>query len=269
MLAQSMARWPQWLLLCQRGQFLAPPHWKLHVEYHSLSFSAAVNRHEFVFTTMHLTLLTLILARSAKVAIAALKGDRTIAQLAEQFDVHPNQITTWKAQLEGGAADVFGAGGGSAPAVPAVDVKSLHLQEALARHGKLEIFNTDQGSQFTCPAFTGVLAKNDVKISMDGKGAWRDNVFVERLWRSVKYEEVYLYAYDSVSAAANGSGAISISTIAAARIRALTTRRPIKPTSDTRACRRSAWRPNPGRRSTYRSGKSVRTTGATSCRASC
>jgi putative transposase len=75
------------------------------------------------------------------------------------------------------------------------------LQEALARHGKPEIFNTDQGSQFTCPAFTGVLAKNDVKISMDGKGAWRDNVFVERLWRSVKYEEVYLHAYDSVSAA--------------------------------------------------------------------
>ena len=75
------------------------------------------------------------------------------------------------------------------------------LQDALARHGKPEIFNTDQGSQFTCPAFTGVLARNDIKISMDGKGAWRDNVFVERLWRSVKYEEVYLRAYDSVSEA--------------------------------------------------------------------
>ena len=73
------------------------------------------------------------------------------------------------------------------------------LQEALARHGKPEIVNTDQGSQFTCEAFTDVLTRNAIKISMDGKGAWRDNVFVERLWRSVKYEEVYLRAYDSVS----------------------------------------------------------------------
>ena len=73
------------------------------------------------------------------------------------------------------------------------------LEEALASHGRPEIFNTDQGSQFTGAAFTGVLAAQDIKISMDGKGAWRDNVFVERLWRSVKYEEVYLRAYDSVS----------------------------------------------------------------------
>ncbi len=138
------------------------------------------------------------------------------------------------------------------------------LEEALAKHGKPEIFNTDQGSQFTCPAFTGVLAKHEITISMDGKGAWRDNVFVERLWRSVKYEEVYLHAYDSVARRATRSGAISISTIAAARIRALTARHPIKPTSGTRACRRSAWQPNPGRRSTYPSGNSVRTSGATS-----
>ena len=75
------------------------------------------------------------------------------------------------------------------------------LEDALARHGKPEIFNTDQGSQFTGSAFTGVLANNGIAISMDGKGAWRDNVFVERLWRSVKYEEVYLRAYDSVSEA--------------------------------------------------------------------
>jgi putative transposase len=73
------------------------------------------------------------------------------------------------------------------------------LEDALAKHGKPKIFNTDQGSQFTGTAFTGVLAANDIAISMDGKGAWRDNVFVERLWRSVKYEEVYLKAYDSVS----------------------------------------------------------------------
>ena len=75
------------------------------------------------------------------------------------------------------------------------------LEDALANYGKPEIFNTDQGSQFTGTAFTGVLIKNDIKISMDGKGAWRDNVFVERLWRSVKYEEVYLRAYDSVAEA--------------------------------------------------------------------
>jgi putative transposase len=75
------------------------------------------------------------------------------------------------------------------------------LEDALARHGKPEIFNTDQGSQFTGAAFIGVLAKNKIAISMDGKGAWRDNVFVERLWRSVKYEEVYLRAYDNVSEA--------------------------------------------------------------------
>ena len=71
------------------------------------------------------------------------------------------------------------------------------VEEALARHGKPDIFNTDQGSQFTGSAFTGLLADNGIAISMDGKGAWRDNVFVERLWRSVKYEEVYLRAYDT------------------------------------------------------------------------
>jgi putative transposase len=75
------------------------------------------------------------------------------------------------------------------------------LEEALARHGRPEIFNTDQGSQFTSLDFTDVLLKAGIAISMDGKGAWRDNVFVERLWRSIKYEEVYLRAYDTVSEA--------------------------------------------------------------------
>ncbi len=73
------------------------------------------------------------------------------------------------------------------------------LEEALARHGRPEIFNTDQGAQFTGHDFTGVLLEAGIAISMDGKGAWRDNVFVERLWRSVKYEEIYLKAYDTVS----------------------------------------------------------------------
>ena len=80
------------------------------------------------------------------------------------------------------------------------------LEEALARHGKPEIFNTDQGSQFTGSAFTGVLASCGIAISMDGKGAWRDNVFVERLWRSVKYEEVYLRAYETVGEARSSIG---------------------------------------------------------------
>src|SRR5471032_2829191 len=324
-------------------------------------------------------------AFKAKVALAAVKGDRTIAQLAEHFDVHPNQVMAWKAQLEGGASDVFGARspataapagrcevaarqdrgadagerrsahqGGIAERKAMIDrehdlsitrqaevlkisrgsvyylprpvssadleimrqldrlhleypfagsrmlrgllalqgckvgrrhVKTLMrrmgiealyrrprttkpepghkihpyllrgleitrpnqvwamdityipmahgfvylavvldwatrrvlswrlsitmeaafcvetLEDALACHGTPEIFNTDQGSQFTGAAFTGVLADNGIAICMDGKGAWRDNVFVERLWKSVKYEEVYLRAYETVAEA--------------------------------------------------------------------
>ena len=80
------------------------------------------------------------------------------------------------------------------------------VQEAINRYGKPDIFNTDQGCQFTSMEFTALLKDNSIQISMDGKGCWRDNVFVERLWRSVKYEEVYLHACDSVSDAKNGLG---------------------------------------------------------------
>lgn len=80
------------------------------------------------------------------------------------------------------------------------------LEEALGRYGSPEIFNTDQGSQFTSEAFTGVLKEANVDISMDGKGRWMDNVFVERLWRSVKYEEVYLKSYETVAEARAGIG---------------------------------------------------------------
>ena len=73
------------------------------------------------------------------------------------------------------------------------------VEEAIARHGKPEIFNTDQGSQFTSFAFVEMIKAHGIQFSMDGKGCWRDNVFVERLWRTIKYEEVYLHAYDSVS----------------------------------------------------------------------
>ena len=80
------------------------------------------------------------------------------------------------------------------------------VEEALAKYGRPEIFNTDQGSQFTSVGFTGVLLNNAIAISMDGKGSWRDNVFVERIWKSVKYEEVYLKAYASVGEARTSIG---------------------------------------------------------------
>lgn len=73
------------------------------------------------------------------------------------------------------------------------------LEEAIHRYGKPDLFNSDQGSQYTSAVFTNVLLENGIRISMDGKGAWRDNVFVERLWRSVKYEAVYLKAYESMT----------------------------------------------------------------------
>ena len=87
----------------------------------------------------------------------------------------------------------------------AITLEAIHakevIEQALARWGTPEIVNTDQGSQFTAEEFTAVVLAAGCKLSMDGRGAWRDNVFVERLWRSVKYERVYLKAYDSVSAA--------------------------------------------------------------------
>ena len=80
------------------------------------------------------------------------------------------------------------------------------VEEALARHGAPEIFNTDQGRQFTSADFIGLLSKHEIAISMDGKGCWGDNVFIERLWKSVKYEEVYLRAYETVGDAKQSLG---------------------------------------------------------------
>ena len=134
------------------------------------------------------------------------------------------------------------------------------LEDALARHGKPDIFNTDQGSQFTGAAFTGALADKGITISMDGKGAWRDNVFVERLWRTIKYEEVYLRAYDSVADARSSIGRYLDFYNARRPHRALTGQRPIRLTS--RSCC-SAWQRNLGRGSTYRRGNSVQRFGAT------
>src|SRR5437667_3637430 len=105
------------------------------------------------------------------------------------------------------------------------------LEDALAHHGKPDIFNTDQGSQFTGGAFTDVLIKNAIAISMDGKGAWRDNVFVERLWRSSNTRRCTSRPTPAWTRLEPRSAAISSSTTAVARTRALTAPRPTKFTS--------------------------------------
>jgi putative transposase len=112
---------------------------------------------------------------------------RGFVYLAAVLDWHSRRVLSWKVST---TMDVHFC----------IDA----VEEAMEKFGKPDIFNTDQGSQFTSQAFTGLLKDNGIRISMDGKGAWRDNVFVERLWRSVKYEEVYLHAYDTVSAAKAG-----------------------------------------------------------------
>jgi len=112
------------------------------------------------------------------------------------------------------------------------------LEDALARHGKPEIFNTDQGSQFTGAAFTSALASNGIAISMDGKGAWRDYVFVERLWRSVNTRRYICGPTKALAKRGTRSAVTSTSIIAAVHIRALTATHRIKPTS-TRC--QSAW----------------------------
>jgi putative transposase len=109
---------------------------------------------------------------------------RGFVYLAAVIDWYSRRVLAWRVSITMEAAFCIEA-----------------VEEALARHGAPEIFNTDQGSQFTSEAFTGLLKQHGIAISMDGKGAWRDNVFIERLWKSVKYEEVYLHAYDSVSQA--------------------------------------------------------------------
>ena len=109
---------------------------------------------------------------------------RGFVYLAAVIDWHTRRVLAWRVSI-----------------TMEVEFCLEAVRDAMARHGKPQIFNTDQGSQFTSADFTGLLADNDVAISMDGKVAWRDNVFVERLWRSVKYEEVYLRAYDSVAEA--------------------------------------------------------------------
>ena len=128
------------------------------------------------------------------------------------------------------------------------------LEDAVARHGRPDVSNTDQGSEFTGSAFTGVLAGNGIAISMDGKGAWRDDVFVERLWRSVKNEGCICGPTTPSATRATRSADISTSIIAAVPTRALTTAPRIKPTLSR--CR-SVRQANSGKSSTYRRGDFV------------
>src|SRR6516162_1349359 len=123
----------------------------------------------------------------AKVALAAIKGDRTVAGVI--MDWVSRAVLAWRLSNTLGAEFCVEA-----------------LEEALGRYDRPEIFNTDQGSQFTSDDFTGTLERHKVTISMDGKGRYMDNIFVERLWRSLKYEEVYLKAYASVAEAKAGIG---------------------------------------------------------------
>ena len=106
---------------------------------------------------------------------------RGFAYLIAIMDWHSRKVLSWR------LSNVMDA-----------DCCKEALQEAISRYGTPEVFNTDQGSQFTSNTFTDELKKNNINISMDGKGCWMDNVFIERLWRSVKYEEVYLHAYESI-----------------------------------------------------------------------
>ena len=114
---------------------------------------------------------------------------RGFLYLAAVIDWHSRRVLAWRVSITMETAFCIEA-----------------VEDAIARHGKPEIFNTDQGSQFTSEAFTGLLKQHSIAISMDGKGCWRDNVFIERLWKSVKYEEVYLRAYESVSHARESLG---------------------------------------------------------------
>lgn len=195
----------------------------------------------------------------AKVALEAIKGEQTSAELAAKYSLHPHMITNWKRQAIENLAETF-ATKASKPhpqhkicpyllrgmtidrpnqvwcadisyipmrkgflyLVAIMDWASRRvlswrlsntmdadfcvaaLEEALDRYGKPEIFNTDQGSQFTGDDFTNTLQTVNIRISMDGKGRWMDNVMIERLWRSLKYECIYLHAFETGSEVRQG-----------------------------------------------------------------
>ena len=143
-------------------------------------------------TILPYLLRTLAITRSNHVwamDISYIPMARGFVYLAAVIDWHSRRVLAWRLSISMDTAFCAEA-----------------VEEAIARYGKPEIFNTDQGSQFTSSAFTGLLHGHGIRISMDGKGCWRDNVFIERVWRSIKYEEVYLHAYETVSAAREGIG---------------------------------------------------------------
>ena len=137
-------------------------------------------------------LRTLAITRSNHVwamDISYIPMARGFVYLAAVIDWHSRRVLAWRLSISMDTAFCTEA-----------------VEEAIAKYGKPEIFNTNQGSQFTSSAFTGLLLEHGIRISMDGKGCWRDNVFIERVWRSIKYEEVYLHAYETVRAAREGIG---------------------------------------------------------------
>src|ERR1700689_2229126 len=162
----------------------------------------------------------------AKVALEAIKGHETVAELASRHELHPTQIAAWKREAVEKLAKVFDEKGTERDKSRDGEITKLHakigqlvvernfLSKAFDRRawiggrrfGRPEIFNTDQGSQFTSFAFTNTLKDADIRISMDGRGRWMDNVFIERLWRSLKYECVYLNAFETGSEARIGIG---------------------------------------------------------------
>src|SRR3954454_7803504 len=138
-------------------------------------------------------------AFKAKVALQAIRGDKTVAELAQQHEVHAYLPMAKGFVYLAAILDLYNRKvlAWRTSNTLTSDFCIEALQEALMRFGSPEIFNTDQGSQFSAEAFTEVLKLNAVCISMDGKGRWIDNVFIERLWRSVKYEEIYLHAHET------------------------------------------------------------------------
>jgi putative transposase len=121
--------------------------------------------------------------------ITYIRMERGFVYLAAVMDWFARRVLAWRLSI-----------------TLSVDFCIEALEEALRLYGRPDIFNSDQGSQFTSNSFADVLITNGIAISMDGKGAWRDNVFVERLWRTLKYEEVYLKAYESVAEARSSIG---------------------------------------------------------------